>query len=135
MGVLKAELSLSSTNVLTSPVNVQVSVNVNADSGSTIRGKVASTSKGGSDATVYKASDKLESAYVYVKNMDAVRENFIYVYADSAADDPVVLKIAGGEFAFLPAQNDQTLKAYGTKVDQVVEYVVFGLDSSSVTLG
>jgi len=135
MGVLKAELSLSSTNVLTSPVNVQVSVNVNADSGSIIRGKVASTSKGGSDVTVYKASDKLESAYVYVKNMDDIRENFIYVYADSTTDDPVVLKIAGGEFAYFPAQNDQTLKAYGTSADQVIEYGVFGLDSSSVTLG
>jgi len=34
----------------------------------------------------------------------------------------------------LPVQNDQTLKAYGTDVDQMIEYAVFGLDSSAVTL-
>ena len=44
------------------------------------------------------------------------------------------MKIAGGEFAFFPAKSDVSLKAYGTAVDQIIEYGVFGLDSSAVRL-
>ena len=134
MATIKAVLSLTSSGVLSSPLNVSVTSDVLADSGSLIRGKVLGT-VAGSDATViYKASDKLQAAYVYIRNLEKEKENYIYVYADTASDDPVVLKVAGGEFAFFPAQNDVNLKAYGTRLDQVVEYGVFGLDSSAVRL-
>tara|TARA_Y100001938_G_C8048510_1_gene410303 strand:- start:412 stop:744 length:333 start_codon:yes stop_codon:yes gene_type:complete len=107
---------------------------INADSGHVQRVKVLGTAAGSDAITVYKASDKLENAYLYIKNMSAEKEKYIFVYADSSSDDPVVMKIGGGEFAFVPAKNDQTMKAYGTDVDQMVEYAVFGLDSSAVTL-
>ena len=64
----------------------------------------------------------------------ATKRSTCHLYADTASDDPVVMKIGGGEFAFIPAKNDQTLKAYGTDVDQMVECAVFGLDSSAVKL-
>ena len=133
MGLLNASLSLNSPDILSSVVSVSVGVGVNADSGNITRSKVAATSTSGA-ITIYKANDKLDSAYVYVKNMHQEREKFAYVYVDSATDAPVFLKLAGNEFAFMPVKNDVTLKAYVTEVDQIIEYGVFGLDSSSVTL-
>lgn len=134
MGTLKASLTLSTADVLSSDVQLTCSSSVNADSGSMMRVKLLGTAAGSDAITIYKASDKVDNAYVYIKNMDAERENYIYVYADSASDDPVIMKIAGGEFAYFPAKSDQVLKAYATKVDTIVEYGVFGLDSSSVKL-
>jgi hypothetical protein len=132
MGLLNASLSLNSPDILSSVVSVSVGVAVNADSGNITRSKVAATGATGA-ITIYKANDKLDSAYVYVKNMHQEREKFAYVFADTT-DDAVFLKLAGNEFAFMPVKNDVTLKAYVTEVDQIIEYGVFGLDSSSVTL-
>jgi hypothetical protein len=81
--------------------------------------------------TVHKADEKLVHSYLYIRNLDPVKENFLYVFADTAADDPVVMKIGGGEFAFVPVQEDQLFKAYGTKAEQLIEYGVFGLDNAS----
>ena len=134
MGTVRASLSLSTSTVMTSPISIGVNMTINADSGHVQRVKVLGTAAGSDAITVYKASDKLENAYLYIKNMSAEKEKYIFVYADSSSDDPVVMKIGGGEFAFVPAKNDQTMKAYGTDVDQMVEYAVFGLDSSAVTL-
>ena len=131
MGILNANISLNSPDVLSSTLSVGVGISTEADSGHLTRAKVAATSAGSSALTVYKASDKLDTAYVYIKNMDSIKENYIYVYVDSAT---VVLKLGGNEFAFMPIKNDITLKAYGTQLDQIIEYGVFGLDSSSVTL-
>ena len=134
MGTVRASLSLSTSTVMTSPISIGVNMTINADSGHVQRVKVLGTAAGSDAITVYKASDKLEHAYLYIKNMSSEKEKYIFVYADSSSDDPVVMKIGGGEFAFVPAKNDQTMKAYGTDVDQMVEYAVFGLDSSAVTL-
>jgi dihydropteroate synthase len=134
MGRLTANINLARPDVLSSALSVGVGISVEADSGHLTRSKIAATSAGASALTVYKASDKLDTAYVYVKNMSAIKEEYIYVYADTAADDPVILKLGGNEFAFMPIKNDITLKAYATRKDQIVEYGVFGLDSSSITL-
>lgn len=133
MGSLITTISLRSSDVLSTDINLSVSSVVNADSGYISRSKVAATSAT-SALTVYKQNDKLESAYIYIKNLDEERENFIHVFADTAADDPVVLKLAGGEFAFMPIDRSQTLKAYGTITNQIVEYSVFGLDDPANTL-
>lgn len=135
MGTLNASLTLNSPDVLSSTVSIGVGISVEADSGHINRSKVAATSSGGSGVlTVYKASDKIDTAYIYVKNMSPIKEEYVFVYADTATDDPEILKLGGNEFAFMPIKNDITLKAYGTVVDQIIEYGVFGLDSSSVTL-
>jgi hypothetical protein len=134
MANVRVNLNISSNTVMSSPLTLNVSTNINADSGSLIRGKVLGTAVGSDATVVYKASDKLQSAYIFIRNLSNELEDYIYVYADTASDNPVVLKIAGGQFAFCPVKNDVDLKAYGTKVDQVVEYGVFGLDSSAVRL-
>lgn len=134
MATVRATLSLSTTTVMPTPVNIGVNMVVRADSGSVQRVKILGTGIGAEAITVYKASDKMENAYVYIRNLTQEKEKYVYVYAVTAADNPEIMKLGGGEFALLPVQNDQTLKAYGTDVDQMVEYAVFGLDSSAVTL-
>ena len=134
MATVRATLSLSTTTVMPTPVNIGVNMVVRADSGSVQRVKVLGTAIGADAATLYKAIDKLENAYVYIRNLTQEKEKYVYVYAVTATDNPEIMKLGGGEFALLPVQNDQTLKAYGTDVDQMIEYAVFGLDSSAVTL-
>lgn len=134
MGSLVATLTLATTDVLTSDVRMSVTANVTADSGHMSRAKIAATGVTGA-LTIYKQNDKQESAYVYVKNMSQEREQFIYVFNDEATDDSIVLKLGGSEFAFMPMERGQALKAYGTITNQVVEYGVFGVDDPSATLG
>ena len=65
---------------------------------------------------------------LYIKNTDTTATNYVYVYDDTTSGDPVILKLAGGEFAFMPTNADKTLKAYGTNANTVVESMVFGTD-------
>ena len=67
-----------------------------------------------------------------MKNLGGETEKYAYVYAETSNDDPVLAKLAGGEFCFMPVDPSVELKVYGTDVDQIVEYAVFGLDSSAV---
>jgi hypothetical protein len=133
MATVRASLSLNSSDVLSSALALTATVNLVADAGSMIRAKVAQTAVNAGALVVYKADDKLTSAYLYVQNLDTEKENFIYVYQDTDNDD-LVAKIGGGEFAFIPVAVNKTFKCYATRVDTMVEYGVFGLDSSAVTL-
>lgn len=132
MGTLRATLRLSSSDVLSTTLDLNVSVNVEADSGSIQRAKVLGVAAGSDAHVIHKANEKLNSSYLYIKNLDTVRENYLYVYEEGATDDPVIVKLAGGEFAFVPVDPTADLKAYGTKVDQIMEFGSFGLDSSAV---
>ena len=133
MGTLRATLALASGDVLTTPVALNVVQAAGADSGYIMRAKVLKTAVHDDALVVYKGNDKLTSAYVYVKNMDPEREKYVYLYNDANSND-VFAKLAGGEFCFVPVAPDQTIKAYATRVDTIVELGVFGLDSSAVTL-
>jgi hypothetical protein len=133
MATVRVSLGLNSADVMSSALNLSTSINLTADAGSMIRAKVAQTAVNSNALVVYKADDKLMSAYLYVQNLDSEKENYIYIYQDTDNDD-LVAKIGGGEFAFIPVAVDKTFKCYATKVDTMVEYGVFGLDSSAVTL-
>ena len=106
---------------LSSALALTATVSLVADAGSMIRAKVAQTAVNANALVVYKADDKLTSAYLYVQNLDAEKENFIYVYQDTDNDD-LVAKIGGGEFAFIPVAVNKTFKCYATRVDTMVEY-------------
>jgi hypothetical protein len=133
MGNLRTTLRLQSTDVLTTSIDLVCASSINADSGSVGRAKILKTSVHNDALVVYKANDKLVSGYLYVKNLANEREKYVYLYQDSDNDD-VFAKIGGGEFAFIPVKVDKTIKAYATEVDTLVEFAVFGLDSSAVTL-
>ncbi len=134
MGTVRATISLSSTTVMPTPVNIGANMTVSADSGTVKRVKILGTASGSNPVMIYKANDKLSNAYLYIKNLASEKEKYISIFADSSNDDPTVVKLGGGEFAFIPVNSAQTLKAFGTDVDQMVEFAVFGLDSSAVTL-
>tara|TARA_R100000231_G_C5242580_1_gene140211 strand:+ start:153 stop:557 length:405 start_codon:yes stop_codon:yes gene_type:complete len=133
MATVRASLTLNSADVMSSALNLVSNVSLTADAGSMIRAKVAQTSVNANALVVYKADDKLDSAYLYVQNLDTEKENYVYIYQDTDNDN-LVAKIGGGEFAFIPVAVNKTFKCYATKVDTMVEYGVFGLDSSAVTL-
>ena len=133
MATVRASLTLNSADVMSSALNLVSNVSLTADAGSMIRAKVAQTAVNANALVVYKADDKLDSAYLYVQNLDTEKENYVYIYQDTDNDD-LVAKIGGGEFAFIPVAVNKTFKCYATKVDTMVEYGVFGLDSSAVTL-
>lgn len=137
MASVNVSLRISSNDVLTAPFTISVDTSMSADSGSIIKAKLKSTTAESSALTVYKADDKLTSAYLYVKNMSIESEKYVYVYNDSDNDD-LVAKIGGQEFAFIPVAVDKTFKAYysggNTGLQPMVEYAVFGLDNSDNTL-
>ena len=133
MATLRATLTLNSASVLASPVNVSADFSAAADSGILSSAKVLKTAVHNDALVVYKANDKLVNANLYVKNLEVEKENYVYIYNDTDSD-ALVAKIPGGEFAFIPVAVDKTYKVYATRVDSLVEFAVFGLDSSAVTL-
>ena len=134
MATVRVALRVSSADVLTSTLDVAVASNLLADSGSLGRAKVKGTAADTDDLVVYKANDKLESAYLYIRNLEERKENYIYVRNETESNTALVAKIGGGEFAFIPVAVDKTYECIATKVNTLVEYGVFGLDNSSVTL-
>lgn len=133
MGSLKVDLSISSNSILSSAVNITTSTSAVADSGVVVRAKILKTAIDANALVVYKENDKLVSAYLYVKNLEKEKENYLYIY-NATESDALVAKIAGGEFCFIPVDVTKTYKVFSTKVDSLVDYAVFGLDSSAVTL-
>ena len=130
MGTVRATLRLSSSDVLSSNLDLTCAVDCLVDSGSLQRVKVAAVAYGSNAQTVHKANQNVDRAYLYVKNLDSVKENLITI-AENTNEEEIV-KLAGGEFCFLPVARGTTLLAFGTKVDQMIEFGSFGLDSSAV---
>lgn len=133
MATIKASLTLNSPAVLTSPLALTVNANLTVDSGSLIRQKVKGVAADTNDLAIYIANQCSERAYVYIKNLETELENYIYIHNDT--DTGLVAKIGGGEFAFIPVSPDKKYEVYGTRVDQMVEYGVFGNDNSDAPYG
>jgi len=133
MGSVRTNIRISSSDVLATNVDISSATTISADSGNINRLKILATAKGDATVqTIHKANEKLNRAYLYVKNLGTESEKYAYVFADTDTDDPVLSKLGGGEFCFMPVDPAVNLKIYATDVDQIVEYAVFGLDSSAV---
>ena len=133
MGNVRVGLTINSSDVLSSALNVSVASNLIVDSGSLIRAKVKGTAADSNDLCIYIVDQCSDRAYLYIKNMDAQLENYIYIHNDT--DTGLVAKIGGGEFAFIPVAVDKKYEVYGTVVDTQVEYGVFGNDNSAAPYG
>ena len=133
MGNLRVGLSLNSTDLLSSALNISVATSLIVDSGSLIRAKVLGTVADSNDLAIYIVNQCSDRAYVYVKNLDSQLENYIYIHNDT--DTGLVAKIGGGEFAFIPVAVNKKYEVYGTKVDTLIEYGVFGNDNSAAPYG
>jgi hypothetical protein len=133
MGNLRVGLSLNSTDLLSSALNISVATSLTVDSGSLIRAKVKGTAADSDDLAIYIENQCSDRAYLYVKNLDSQLENYIYIHNDTDTGD--VAKIGGGEFAFIPIAVDKKYEVYGTKIDTLIEYGVFGNDNSAAPYG
>ena len=133
MATLTATLSLASADVLSSAVSLNITKAFTVDSGNLIRAKVKGTAADTNDLAIYIANQCSERAYLYIKNLEQDLENYIYIHNDT--DTGLVAKIGGQEFAFIPVAPDKKYEVYGTRVDQMIEYGVFGNDDSSNQYG
>jgi len=133
MGSVRGNITLSSNDILATPISISAAKTIIADAGTVMRAKVKGVAAGSNDITIYKAGDKTVSAHIYVRNLSAELEDYIYIH--NSTDTGAVAKIAGGEFCYIPVPHDKTFKAYGTKANQMIEFVVFGADDPDTTLG
>ena len=134
MATVTEAFTLNSNDVLTSALALSVNSVISCDSGSLIRAKVKGTAADTDDKLLYKANQKNDRAYLFIRNLEPELENYIYVRNETESNTALVAKIGGGEFAFIPIAPDKTYEAIATKVDSIIEYGVFGNDNSAVQL-
>tara|TARA_B100002019_G_scaffold286857_1_gene297962 strand:- start:1732 stop:2133 length:402 start_codon:yes stop_codon:yes gene_type:complete len=130
MGRVSVSLSLSSADVLSSPVALDLKSFLSADSGNIQRVKVNGTLSAGTAQTVYKANDKTSGAYLYVRNLQTTDTDTVTIF--EAGNNVAIAVLKGGEFMFLPVSLGVTLEAKVSTQDDLIEYGVFGSDSSAV---
>lgn len=124
----KLQLTVASGALTSDAVNISLSKNLTVTGNLSGVIKVTATSAGGSASTIYTADDFAAPAYLFLYNTDTTASDFIFIYDDTSTGDPVVAKLAGGDFAFLPLNADKTLKAYATTNPTILEYALFGTD-------
>jgi hypothetical protein len=130
MGSVKVGLTISTADVLSAPIAVSLSSALSADSGNMQRVKVNGTYITGAAQTIYKANDKTSGAYVYVRNLQTADTDTVTIY--EAGNDVAIAVLKGGEFMFMPVSLGVTLEAKVSAADDMIEYGVFGSDSSAV---
>ena len=130
MATVTAAISLTSTDLLSDNLAVSVSTSITAANTTGLaRRPVTATAVHADATTLFTASDFSAPAYLYIKNTDSTATDYIYVYDDTTSGDPVILKLAGGDWAFMPLNAGLTLKAYATTNPTVVEFMVIGTDA------
>ena len=133
MATLTVGLNINSLDVLSTNLGLSLQKNITVDSGNIIRAKVKGTAADTNDLCVYVANQCSDRAYLYIKNLELELEKYIYIHNDT--DTGEVAKIGGGEFAFIPLNPAKKYEVYGTLVDQIVEYGVYGNDNSANQYG
>ena len=66
MGNIRVGLSLNSTDLLSSPLNISVATSLLVDSGSLIRAKVKGTEADTNDLAIYIVNQCSDRAYLYI---------------------------------------------------------------------
>jgi|LakMenEpi03Aug12_release.lakeMendotaPanAssembly.Ray.scaffolds.fasta_scaffold643602_2 hypothetical protein len=132
MATVTATLSLTSTDLVSDSLSMSVSASISAAHAVGIsRAKITSTAKGTSSGQVVllTAADWTPPSYLYVKNTSSSVSDLIYVYVTTGTDDPIIARIAGGGFAFIPCDNSADLSCYASGSGVVVEYAVIGTEA------
>lgn len=197
MATVTPKLTISSSDLLSQPVNISVSSSITATAGGVERRLTAQTAVNANALLLFTASDFSAPAYLFVKNTETTLTNFVYVYGSTPSvtlsggaynndptithtakagiqvgmvvsgdgipegstvvsitsstefelsasttggsltgkalvlsyGNPVILKLAGGQFAWMPLDAGLTLKAYGTSAASIVEFGLFGTDA------
>jgi|TARA_R110000737_G_scaffold271485_1_gene278539 hypothetical protein len=132
MATVTSKLTISSANLLSHSLNIVTTSSATATHTTGLsRSKITSTAKGtaSGQVTLYTSGDYTSPNYLYVKNTDTTKTNYISVFADTSSDDPDLFYIPGGSFAFIPLTSGITLKSYATTSGTVVEWMVFGTEA------
>ena len=132
MATTTPTLTLTSSDLLTDSLALETTTSVTASHTTGLaRAIVKSTAKGtaAGQVTLYTADDYAAIAYLYVKNTNTTAANKIYIYDDTSTGDPILIQLAGSDFACIPMHGDKTLKAYNPNgTDPVIEWMVIGTD-------
>jgi len=129
MATTSASLQLASADLTSDTLGFTATASITASHTTGVaRAPITSTAVGtaSGQVTLYTGDDYAAIAYLYIKNTDATATDYVYVYKDGGTDN--LLKLAGGDFAFLPLIADDTLKAWATTSGTVVEWMVIGTD-------
>jgi len=130
MATTTAAITLTSTDLVTDSLALSTTSTLYNGPDFTTglqRLKVTATSTS-SSTLLYTADDFAAIAYIYIKNTDTTSTDYVFVYDDTTSGDPVILKLAGGDWAFMPLIADKTLKAYATTNPTTIEFMVIGTD-------
>ena len=132
MATTIAQLTLTSTDLLSDTLALSTVASISAaHTNGLARKTITGTSKGASgEATIYTADDFAAPAQIYIKNTADYHasNNVIQVYDDTTSGDPVILKLHGGAFAFMPTIADKTLKAFSSTSGNIIEFMIIGTD-------
>ena len=129
MASLRATINLLSTDLIsTSDLSLEVQSELSPTHGGIVKAVVKATAKGTDATTLYTADDFAAIAYLYIKNLDTTSTDYVWIYDDTTSGDPRLLKLAGGDWAWLPLVGDYTVRAYATTNPTDIEYGVFGVD-------
>jgi len=93
-------------------------------------GDAAATNSGVDHVTLVDKNEFSSPAFLYIKNPSTYHasNNRVFVYYDNhAAED--VMEIRGGQFAYIPLNPQNNLKAYTSTAATVVEYMVVGTNA------
>jgi len=128
MANVTAAVTLTSTDLLTDSFSAAVTKTITAAATTGLaRRPVKATAVHATATVLYTADDFAAGVYLYIKNTHATETEYIWVYEDT--NDRVLLRMAGGDWAFLPLKGDTTIKAYAPSGnDPTVEFMVFGTD-------
>jgi len=129
MATVTATLNLVSTDLVSDSISMSVSASISAAHTVGIsRSKITSTAIGTTSGQVILIDASLWTppSYLYVKNTSASASDLVYVYAQTAADDPIIARIPGGAFMLIPCDNTTDLSCYGSGSGIVVEHAVIG---------
>lgn len=132
MATVTASITLSSAtgDLLTDALSLSDSTAITASHTTGLaRKKITATTVHATAVVLYTADDFAAPAYLYIKNTHGTATEYIWVYDDTTSGDPVILKMGGGQWAFMPLKGDRTIKAYAPSgADPVIEFMVFGED-------
>ena len=132
MATTTAAITLTSNDLLTDSLSLNTTQTLYNDPAYTTglqRLKVQATAVHSTATVLYTADDFAAGAYLYIKNTHATSTEYLWVYDDTTSGDPVILKMAGGDWAFMPLKGDRTIKCYAPSGNNpTVEFMVIGTD-------
>ena len=134
MATVTAEITLTSAagDLTTDALSLSDSTSMTVTNMGTTglaRAKVSATAVHATATVLYTADDYAAGPHLYIKNTAATSSEYIWVYDDTTSGDPVILKMAGGDWAFMPIKGDKTLKAYAPSGNNpYIEFIVYGTD-------